>query len=89
MEDLPLVRLQRLRDLLGPGLWLTVDRKAFNRLFGHDIDPRRLKAAKDFAKDCGCTFVFDADKDEIRFGRAHEASRICETMASPVSATTY
>ena len=28
-----------------------------------------IKAAKDFAKDCGCTFLFDADKYEICFGR--------------------
>ena len=70
MEDLPLVRVQRLLDLLGPGLWLTVDRSAFKRLFGHDIDPRGLKAAKDFARDCGCTFEFNADKGEIRFGSA-------------------
>ena len=73
MENLPLARLQRLLDLLGPGLSLTVDRKAFKNLFGHASDgpngPAGIKAAKDFAKDCGCTFWFDADKYEIRFGR--------------------
>ena len=71
--ELPLVRLQRLLALLGPGLSLTVDRRAFRKLFGRDIDgptgPAGIKAAKDLAKDCGCTFVFDADKYEIRFGR--------------------
>jgi hypothetical protein len=73
MENLPLARLQRLLDLLGPGLWLTVDRTAFRRLFGYDIDgpngPAGIKAAKDFARDCGCTFLFDADRYEIRFSR--------------------
>ena len=73
MEKFPLARLQRLLDLLGPGLWLTVDRKAFKHLFGHDMDgptgPAGIKTAQDFAKDCGCTFLFDADKYEIRFGR--------------------
>jgi hypothetical protein len=73
MDNLPLVRLQRLLDLLGPGLSLTIDRSAFRRLFGHEIDGNTraagIKAARDFAKDCGCTFLFDADKYEIRFGR--------------------
>jgi len=75
MDDLPLVRLQRLIDLLGPGLSLTVDRAAFRRLFGHAIDgpngSAAIKTAKDFAKDCGCAFFFDAEKYEVRFGRGH------------------
>ena len=74
MEILPLVRLQKAVDLLGPGIWLTVDRVAFKALFGHDLGgpsaPAGIKAAKSFAKDCGCTFMFDVDKYEVRFGRA-------------------
>jgi hypothetical protein len=75
MEKLPLARFQRLIDLLGPGIWVTVDRVGFKGLFGHDLDgptaPAGLKLAKDFAKDCGCSFIFDADRYEVRFLRAY------------------
>ena len=56
-------------------------RNALDRRFGIGLNgPAGIKAAKDFAKDCGCTFLFDADKKfalvaRLPSARTHDARR--------------
>ena len=75
MAEDPLTHLKKIVDLLDSGLWLRVDRGAFARYFGHDLDgpnaSEAIHAAEAFAQNAGCSFILDADKMAGRFGRAY------------------
>ena len=60
--------LERMLDLIGPNMWLTLDEVGLVRYFGRQ-DP--LTAASDFALEHGCFFLVDRPSVRSgRFGRA-------------------
>lgn len=65
-----LEHLQKILDLLGPGLLLEMDKAAFSRSFGGDIgrDLAEIEA-KRFAERLECCFF--SDGETVRFGRAY------------------
>ena len=68
--DPPLDRLQKLLDLLGPGLFLEMDKAAFSIFFDGNIGLKTAEIeAKRFAMSRGCCFFSNGDK--VKFGRAY------------------
>ncbi len=63
-EQASLHDLERMLDLIGPNMWLTLDEVGLVRYFGRQ-DP--LTAASDFALEHGCFFL--VDRPPVRFGR--------------------
>ena len=69
MEN-PLSHLAHILDLLGPGLFLVVDKSAFPRFFDGDIGRESaVIEANAFAKQHGCQFF--SDGHSVKFGRAY------------------
>ena len=67
-EQASLRDLERMVDLMGPDMWLTLDEVGLIRYFGRQ-DP--LTAASDFALEHGCFFLVDRSAVRSgRFGRA-------------------
>lgn len=66
----PLNHLQKILDLLGPGLFLEIDKSAFPRLFGGDIGTEAAEIeARRFAERSEC--FFSSDGSVAKFGRAY------------------
>ena len=68
-------QLRKVVDLVGPGLWLELDKAAFPAVFGGEIgnESAEVEAAR-FAGANGCCFV--SDGKTAKFGRAYYASAI-------------
>ena len=66
----PRDHIRNILDLLGPGLWLEMDKAAFPTFFGGDIgrESAKVEAAR-FAKDNRCCFI--SDGQTAKFGRAY------------------
>ena len=68
-------RLGRIVDLLGPNMWLELDRVSFPAFFGRKLDATAeereegFAEARAFAHDRGAVFIGDALKKIGRFGR--------------------
>ena len=68
-EQASLRDLERMLELIGPNMWLTLDEVGLVRYFGRQ-DP--LTAASDFALEHGCFFL--VDRPPVRSGRFSRAS---------------
>ena len=70
-------RLEAITDLLGPNMWLELDRVSFPWFFGHELDSTRaefreaLRKAKSFAKERRLVFAFDQKRLLARFSRKY------------------
>ena len=68
--DSPLVRLQKILDLLGPGIFLEMDKAAFPIFFDGNIGLETAEIeAKRFAMSRGCCFFSNGEK--VTFSRAY------------------
>lgn len=65
-----LKRLEQILDLLGPGLFLQMDKAAFPQFFGGEIGRETAEVRADrFAREHHCSFA--SDGDVAIFGRAY------------------
>lgn len=69
MEN-PIERLSKIVALIGPGLWLGVDRSAFSLFFNGELSQEVAEIEADrFAMRNGCTC--EIDEHGARFSRAY------------------
>jgi hypothetical protein len=62
-------------------MWITLDRVSFPWFFGESIDNGAdvrpaIAAAEAFAREEGCTFIFDEQDKVARFGRAYFKDKV-------------
>ena len=68
--EAPIDHLQKILDLLGPGLWLELDQDAFSRYFGGDLSRKTAEVeAQRLAKRNHCTIKISGT--HVRIGRAY------------------
>ena len=68
--EAPLNHLQKILDLLGPGLFLEIDKAALPKFFGGDIGREAAEIeARRFAERSEC--FFSSDGNTAKFGRAY------------------